>query len=91
VTLRSRTAFRFGTDWLRLSPSDPYDRYLVVNPDGSEMSFCPAGGDPLRRVVPTGAIVLTEYRADEQVYVAHVPRLDPHAELADREWFLPGK
>jgi hypothetical protein len=44
VDLRSVVPFHFGADdWLRLSPSDPYHRYLAVNPDGSEMSF-PAVG-----------------------------------------------
>jgi hypothetical protein len=80
--IRSVVPFRFATgEWQRLSNSGPYHRYLATNPDGSEMSFHAPASDPARRAVPPSAIVLTEYRADEKVYVAHVPRLDQRDDL----------
>lgn len=75
VDIRSVVPFRFRAgDWQRLSDSDPYHRYLATNPDGSEMYFHATVSDPTHRAVQPSGIVLTEYRADEKVYVAHVPR-----------------
>jgi hypothetical protein len=86
VDIRSVLPFRFVTsDWQRLSDSDPYHRYLAVNPDGSEMRFHGPAGDPAHRAVPPSAIVLTEYRAEEKVYVAHVPGLGQVRDLASTD------
>ena len=75
--ITSSVPFRFRAgDWQRLSDSGPYHRYLATNPDASEMYFHPPASDPAYRAVPASSIVLTEYRSDEKLYIAHVPRQD---------------